>query len=40
MRFYRVRHKRTLVVALLLSFLTWLAGFTYLRHARDLQESL
>ncbi len=36
----RIRHKRTLAVALLLSLVTWLAGFGYLRHERDLQEAL
>lgn len=40
MRWFRIRHKRTLAVALVLSLLTWLAGFAYLRHERTLQEGL
>ncbi|NJD39564.1 MAG: diguanylate cyclase [Geobacter sp.] len=36
----RIQHKRTLAVTLLLSLLTWLAGFAYLQHERNLQEEL
>ncbi len=40
MRWFRIRHKRTLAVAFVLSLLTWLAGFAYLLHERNLQEEL